>query len=75
MDKSDESISEEMREMFAASIIIQAHLVGLFLGKIVNGTFAGGFKYSVMLIVTVLLAMVFADFVPIDINSMFGNPV
>lgn len=65
---------KETRQMFASSIIVQSYLVGLFLGKITYGTFAAGFKYSAMLIMTVLLSVVFADFAPIDLNSMFAPP-
>ena len=65
---------KETRQLFAASIIVQAYLVGLFLGKITYGTFAAGFKYSAMLILTVLMAIVFSDFAPIDLNSLFAPP-
>lgn len=68
------SISNEMRSMFAASIVVQAYLVGLFIGKVVNGTFAAGLMYSAMLIGTVLGAVVFSDYAPIDITSMFAPP-
>lgn len=67
-------ITKEMRDMFAASIIFQAYLVGLFIGKITNGTFAGGFKHAAMLVVTVLMAIIFVEFAPIDLNSLFAPP-
>jgi flagellar protein FlaJ len=65
-------ITNDMRNMFAASIVVQAHLVGLFIGKVVSGTFAAGLMYSAMLVATVLGAVVFADFAPIDITTMFA---
>jgi flagellar protein FlaJ len=37
--------------VFAAAIIFQCWLSGFFMGKISEGTFAAGFKYSAMLIV------------------------
>lgn len=64
--------TQSMREMFAASIVFQAHLVGLFIGKIVSGTFVTGLKYSIMLTTIVLLSIAVADFAPIDINMMFA---
>jgi len=65
-------ITPEMRQMFAGSIVIQAYLVGLFIGKVVSGTFAGGLMYSAMLVATVLMAIVFADYAPIDLTSIFA---
>ena len=65
------AITPEMRSMLAASIVIQAYLVGLFTGKIVSGTFAGGLMYAAMLVATVLMAIAFADYAPIDITSLF----
>ncbi|HLE34680.1 MAG TPA: type II secretion system F family protein, partial [Nitrososphaerales archaeon] len=65
------AITPEMRNMLAASIVIQAYLVGLFIGKIVSGTFAGGLMYAAMLVATVLMAIAFADYAPIDITSLF----
>ncbi len=67
-------ITKEMRGMFAASIIFQSYLVGLFLGKITSGTFAAGFQYSAMLVLTVLMAVVFVDYAPIDLSSLFAPP-
>jgi len=37
--------------VFSAGIIFQCWLSGFFIGKISEGTFAAGFKYSAMLIV------------------------
>ena len=66
--------TQNMRQMFAASIVFQAHLVGLFIGKIVSGTFATGLKYSIMLTVVVLLSIAVVDFAPIDIGMIFLPP-
>jgi flagellar protein FlaJ len=68
------AITPEMRNMFAGSIVIQAYLVGLFIGKVVSGTFAGGLMHAAMLVATVLMAIVFADYAPIDITSLFTPP-
>ena len=66
--------TQSMREMFAASIVFQANLVGLFIVKIVSVTFVTGLKYSIMLTTIVLLSIAVADFAPIDINMMFAPP-
>ncbi len=68
------AITTEMRGMFAASIVLQAYLVGLFIGKVVSGTFAGGLMHAAMLVATVLMAIVFSDYAPIDITSLFTPP-
>jgi len=60
-----------MRDLFAASTVFQAYLVGLFIGKITSGTFAAGFKYSVLLTITVLVAIIAVEFSPIDLNTIF----
>lgn len=65
------AITPEMRSMFAASIVIQAYLVGLFIGKVVSGTFAGGLMQAVTLVATVLMAIAFADYAPIDMTTLF----
>ena len=67
--------SEGMRDLFAASTVFQAYLVGLFIGKITSGTFAAGFKYSVLLTITVLIGIIVVDFAPIDLNRLFAPPV
>ncbi len=72
--QSNPAITKEMRGLFAASITVQAYLVGLFMGKIISGTFAAGFNYSAMLVATVLAAVIFADFAPINLNSLFAPP-
>jgi flagellar protein FlaJ len=66
--------TQNMRQAFAASIVFQAHLVGLFIGKIVSGTFATGLKYSIMLTIVVLVSIAVVDFAPIDIGMMFVPP-
>jgi flagellar protein FlaJ len=68
---TDPAITPEMRNMFATSIVVQAYLVGLFIGKVVTGTFAGGLMHAAMLVATVLMATAFADYAPIDLTSLF----
>ncbi|MEM2759353.1 MAG: type II secretion system F family protein [Nitrososphaerales archaeon] len=74
ISSSGSLITKDMRDQFASSIIFQSFLVGLFLGKITNGTFAAGFRYSAMLVMTVLVAVMFVDYAPIDLNMLFTPP-
>ena len=66
------AITEDMRDLFAVNFTFQAYLVGLFIGKITSGTFAGGFKYSVLLTLTVLIAIIVVDVAPVDLNILFA---
>jgi len=47
--------------IFSVGIIFQGWLSGFFMGKISEGSFAAGFKYSVLLAVTSLLAIMFSQ--------------
>lgn len=48
-------------DVFSVGIIFQSWLSGFFMGKISEGSFAAGFKYSVLLAVTSLLAIMFSQ--------------
>jgi len=48
-------------DIFSVGIIFQGWLSGFFMGKISEGSFAAGFKYSVLLAVTSLLAILFSQ--------------
>jgi len=68
------AISKDTKNMFATSIVFQAYLVGLFVGKITNGTFASGFKYAILLILTVLASIIVVQFAPINLSMLFPSP-
>ncbi len=46
------SVMQQQLMMFSVGIIFQCWMSGFFIGKISEGTFAAGFKYSAMLAVT-----------------------
>jgi hypothetical protein len=48
-------------DIFSAGIIFQCWLSGFFIGKISEGTFAAGFKYSAMLIVASYLSLLISQ--------------
>jgi len=48
-------------DIFSAGIIFQCWLSGLFIGKISEGIFAAGFKYSAMLIVASYLSLLISQ--------------
>ena len=47
--------------MFSIGIIVQCWISGFFIGKVSEGNFAAGFKYSAMLAVTAYLSLVLAQ--------------
>ena len=47
--------------IFSIGIIVQCWISGFFIGKISEGNFAAGFKYSAMLAVTAYLSLVLAQ--------------
>jgi hypothetical protein len=47
--------------MFSVGIIIQCWLSGFFIGKISEGNFAAGFKYSAMLAATAYVSLILSQ--------------
>jgi len=61
---------ESQLAVFSSAIILHSWLSGFFIGKVTEGIFAGGFKYSIMLVLTALLALILSQNV-IDIIMGF----
>ena len=53
---------EQQITLFSVGIILQTWLSGFFMGKISEGTFAAGFKYSAMLAVTAYVSLLLSQF-------------
>jgi hypothetical protein len=47
--------------LFSIGIILQCWLSGFFVGKVNEGTFAAGFKYSVMLVITAYVSLLLSQ--------------
>lgn len=47
--------------LFSIGIILQCWLSGFFVGKVNEGTFAAGFKYSVMLVITAYISLLLSQ--------------
>jgi flagellar protein FlaJ len=54
------AIQDQIR-MFSVGIIIQCWLSGFFIGKISEGNFAAGFKYSAMLAATAYISLILSQ--------------
>jgi archaeal flagellar protein FlaJ len=49
---------QDLLNLFSIGIIFQCWLSGFFVGKVNEGTFAAGFKYSAMLVVTAYVSLI-----------------
>jgi flagellar protein FlaJ len=54
-------IMEGQINLFSIGIILQCWLSGFFVGKVNEGTFAAGFKYSAMLVLTAYVSLVISQ--------------
>lgn len=52
---------QDLINLFSTGIILQCWLSGFFVGKVNEGTFAAGFKYSAMLVVTAYVSLVLSQ--------------
>ena len=60
-------------EMLSMTILVQAWLAGLFLGKLTVGSFSGGFRISIVLVAMTLIAIVTMQLGIFDINALFAK--
>lgn len=51
-------LMEDQISLFSTGIIFQCWLSGFFVGKVNEGTFAAGFKYSAMLVLTAYISLI-----------------
>jgi flagellar protein FlaJ len=60
-------------EMLSMTILVQAWLAGLFLGKLTVGSYSGGFRISIVLVAITLIAIVMMQLGIFDINALFAK--
>ncbi len=65
--------SKSRFEMLSIAILIQAWLAGLFLGKITAGTYSGGFRNSIVLLVITLVSILMMQLGILDVNTFLGT--
>ncbi len=54
-------VMEGQINLFSIGIILQCWLSGFFVGKVNEGTFAAGFKYSAMLVLTAYISLIISQ--------------
>jgi len=70
------ALKEQFKERFtllSMSILVQAYLAGLFLGKIISDTYSGGFRYSAILIIISMGAIALMQSGLFDIQALLGT--
>jgi len=64
--------SKSRFELLGIAILIQSWLSGLFLGKITTGSYSAGFKYSIILVIITIGAIIIIQSKIFSVSSMFG---
>jgi flagellar protein FlaJ len=54
-------VMQQQTNLFSIGIILQCWLSGFFVGKVNEGTFAAGFKYSAMLVFTAYISLILSQ--------------
>jgi flagellar protein FlaJ len=63
---------QDQMKMFSVGIILQCWISGFFIGKISEGNFAAGFKYSAMLAATAYVSLILSQ---IFLSGAFGMTI
>ena len=63
--------SKESFDMYSVAILIQAWLAGIFLGRVVTGTYSGGFQYSIMLVLIAFASILIIQSSIVSIGTLF----
>lgn len=66
-----EKNSQESFEMYSIAILIQGWLAGIFLGKVVTGTYSGGFQYSIILVLIAFASIMLIQSSIVSIGALF----
>ncbi|MGI0088108.1 MAG: type II secretion system F family protein [Nitrosotalea sp.] len=64
---------QSMMDFVSIAIVVQAWLAGLFLGKVTQGAYSGGFMYSVLLTAATMGAIAVIQMHLVDINSIISH--
>jgi len=68
IEKRDKTI-----KTFSMSVLIQAWLAGLFLGKITTGSYSGGFQYAAILSIIAMAGIIIIQSQVFDIPGLITN--
>jgi len=64
--------SDSRFELLGIAILAQSWLSGLFLGKITTGSYSAGFRYSIILIIISIGAIILIQSKIFSVSAIFG---
>jgi len=65
-------VAKSRFELLGTAILIQSWIAGLFLGKIVTGSYSGGFMYSIFLVAISIGAIAIISLKIFSVSSLYG---
>ncbi|MCH7941357.1 MAG: secretion system protein, partial [Thaumarchaeota archaeon] len=68
MEKRDKDV-----RTFSLSVLIQAWLAGIFLGKITTGSYSGGFQYAAILSIIAMVGIIIIQAQLFDVSNLFSS--
>ena len=68
MEKRDKDV-----RTFSLSVLIQAWLAGIFLGKITTGSYSGGFQYAAILSIIAMVGIIIIQAQLFDVSDLFSS--
>ena len=68
MEKRDKDV-----RTFSLSVLIQAWLAGIFLGKITTGSYSGGFQYAAILSIIAMIGIIIIQAQLFDVSDLFSS--
>ena len=63
--------TESLIGLFSISLLVQSWLAGPFIGKLTTGSYSGGFRYSIILVIITLVDIALVQFHILNISSLF----
>jgi len=67
-----ELVADSRFTLLGMAILIQSWVSGLFLGKLTTGSYSGGFLYSVLLVATAIVAILFIQSKLFSVSSIYS---
>ncbi len=66
-----EQKAKESLELYSIAILIQGWLAGIFLGKVVTGTYSGGFQHSIILVLIAFASIMLIQSGIVSVGALF----
>jgi flagellar protein FlaJ len=73
-DIQESVATQTFMELIAISVLIQAWLAGLFIGKITVGAYSGGFFYCILYVLTTIICIAIVQLHIVNIGAILKTP-